>query len=134
MIRRPPRSTLFPYTTLFRSDQPLQRRVALALRQADDFQVEGAEVEGQVEQLQRQQRGEVARQLPGQYGRQLAAGDDMRGLQVVRGGVENLAAEALFAKPLVDHAAGLATVHPQVAQPEKRLQIQLARGLRVVAA
>src|SRR3712207_8274960 len=24
MIRRPPRSTLFPYTTLFRSDQPLQ--------------------------------------------------------------------------------------------------------------
>src|SRR2546430_7203058 len=23
MIRRPPRSTLFPYTTLFRSDQPL---------------------------------------------------------------------------------------------------------------
>src|SRR5260221_7346459 len=25
MIRRPPRSTLFPYTTLFRSD-PLQRR------------------------------------------------------------------------------------------------------------
>src|SRR3990167_11470156 len=26
-------------------DQPLQRRVALALRQADDFQVEGAEVD-----------------------------------------------------------------------------------------
>src|SRR6266487_5039807 len=26
MIRRPPRSTLFPYTTLFRSDQPLDRR------------------------------------------------------------------------------------------------------------
>src|SRR3712207_8687170 len=25
MIRRPPRSTLFPYTTLFRSEQPLQR-------------------------------------------------------------------------------------------------------------
>src|SRR5262249_61567937 len=29
MIRRPPRSTLFPYTTLFRSDESLQR---LALR------------------------------------------------------------------------------------------------------
>src|SRR5438105_10076722 len=27
MIRRPPRSTLFPYTTLFRSSQPLSRRV-----------------------------------------------------------------------------------------------------------
>src|SRR3712207_8262187 len=25
MIRRPPRSTLFPYTTLFRSDQPVLR-------------------------------------------------------------------------------------------------------------
>src|SRR3712207_8480319 len=25
MIRRPPRSTLFPYTTLFRSDTPTQR-------------------------------------------------------------------------------------------------------------
>src|SRR2546421_6560047 len=26
MIRRPPRSTLFPYTTLFRSGRPLERR------------------------------------------------------------------------------------------------------------
>src|SRR3712207_8479791 len=26
MIRRPPRSTLFPYTTLFRSEQPIRRR------------------------------------------------------------------------------------------------------------
>src|SRR3712207_7717290 len=26
MIRRPPRSTLFPYTTLFRSDRPRLRR------------------------------------------------------------------------------------------------------------
>src|SRR3712207_7438674 len=28
MIRRPPRSTLFPYTTLFRSGPPLRRRGA----------------------------------------------------------------------------------------------------------
>src|SRR5256885_16641026 len=28
MIRRPPRSTLFPYTTLFRSDQHYRRAVA----------------------------------------------------------------------------------------------------------
>src|SRR5256885_12859298 len=28
MIRRPPRSTLFPYTTLFRSDQPKKGRSA----------------------------------------------------------------------------------------------------------
>src|SRR5256885_11543037 len=29
MIRRPPRSTLFPYTTLFRSHEPLARHAAL---------------------------------------------------------------------------------------------------------
>src|SRR2546430_13255839 len=29
MIRRPPRSTLFPYTTLFRSRRPLRRSVSL---------------------------------------------------------------------------------------------------------
>src|SRR3712207_6854013 len=28
MIRRPPRSTLFPYTTLFRSDQPIGQTIA----------------------------------------------------------------------------------------------------------
>src|SRR3712207_8832555 len=32
MIRRPPRSTLFPYTTLFRSDRPLQRPTCGFLR------------------------------------------------------------------------------------------------------
>src|SRR5256885_13497085 len=30
MIRRPPRSTLFPYTTLFRSPQPLDSKAALS--------------------------------------------------------------------------------------------------------
>src|SRR2546427_7222169 len=30
MIRRPPRSTLFPYTTLFRSGRPRRRRGLLA--------------------------------------------------------------------------------------------------------
>src|SRR3712207_805097 len=30
MIRRPPKSTLFPYTTLFRSQRDLRRRVATA--------------------------------------------------------------------------------------------------------
>src|SRR5260370_24346056 len=29
MIRRPPRSTLFPYTTLFRSNRPAIRQIAL---------------------------------------------------------------------------------------------------------
>src|SRR2546422_1623528 len=35
MIRRPPRSTLFPYTTLFRSD-PIPLRLVLALRDLVD--------------------------------------------------------------------------------------------------
>src|SRR5256885_10402268 len=33
MIRRPPRSTLFPYTTLFRSLWPLERRYGGATRE-----------------------------------------------------------------------------------------------------
>src|SRR5437763_12565935 len=32
MLRRPPRSTLFPYTTLFRSEQALQLRPVLPAR------------------------------------------------------------------------------------------------------
>src|SRR3712207_7657666 len=35
MIRRPPRSTLFPYTTLFRSGGDDQRGVGLLARQQD---------------------------------------------------------------------------------------------------
>src|SRR5687768_18357965 len=35
MIRRPPRSTLFPYTTLFRSDEPEAGRLVLGLPLAD---------------------------------------------------------------------------------------------------
>src|SRR5438876_3246851 len=35
MIRRPPRSTLFPYTTLFRSEGALQDRGETVERQAD---------------------------------------------------------------------------------------------------
>src|SRR2546430_17635925 len=35
MIRRPPRSTLFPYTTLFRSLEPLVARIGARLDTAD---------------------------------------------------------------------------------------------------
>src|SRR2546422_7419240 len=35
MIRRPPRSTLFPYTTLFRSDRGRRRRVPARPRRVD---------------------------------------------------------------------------------------------------
>src|SRR5258708_10866606 len=39
MIRRPPRSTLFPYTTLFRSDAPLGNVDRASLRGAPDIAV-----------------------------------------------------------------------------------------------
>src|SRR5256885_15951893 len=41
MIRRPPRSTLFPYTTLFRSEEPGGARVAGRHPQHLDAQVDG---------------------------------------------------------------------------------------------
>src|SRR2546426_11842547 len=48
MIRRPPRSTLFPYTTLFRSQQPgtrardaAEQRVAAQAPRAADADAEG---------------------------------------------------------------------------------------------
>src|SRR3712207_8142104 len=36
MIRRPPRSTLFPYTTLFRSDRALRHLAAVDVEQPGD--------------------------------------------------------------------------------------------------
>src|SRR2546430_7177515 len=38
MIRRPPRSTLFPYTTLFRSFQPGMTEAVVSRRIAERFQ------------------------------------------------------------------------------------------------
>src|SRR2546422_8007537 len=61
MIRRPPRSTLFPYTTLFRS----QRRRAALLRGPLHFQVETAAVAVH----RHQQRAEVSdAKLPQRFG------------------------------------------------------------------
>src|SRR3712207_7243227 len=37
MIRRPPRSTLFPYTTLFRSGEPVRGRLTLDFRGTVDL-------------------------------------------------------------------------------------------------
>src|SRR5258706_16475179 len=62
MIRRPPRSTLFPYTTLFRSDgMPLLLRATLLLRLGDVMRLDARErpseysrvVHGQHESIQK---------------------------------------------------------------------------------
>src|SRR2546429_7024733 len=56
MIRRPPRSTLFPYTTLFRSEPgtPLAQKRAIALRKLGDevVGVGGARSEEHTSELQ----------------------------------------------------------------------------------
>src|SRR5690349_23664845 len=45
MIRRPPRSTLFPYTTLFRSSDrhpsPVHRAASQSIRRAKQFRLKG---------------------------------------------------------------------------------------------
>src|SRR3712207_8989887 len=43
MIRRPPRSTLFPYTTLFRSVAPLRRVEVALVRDLAEVEVEDVE-------------------------------------------------------------------------------------------
>src|SRR5947209_8976302 len=55
MIRRPPRSTLFPYTTLFRSEaveleeELLDRGVGIGSTDKDGSVVEGSQVGGSVD-------------------------------------------------------------------------------------
>src|SRR5256885_7203277 len=56
MIRRPPRSTLFPYTTLFRSVIGLKNNLIRGVRKASDFlmalQLTGAFKKGSLANLQ----------------------------------------------------------------------------------
>src|SRR3712207_8212502 len=68
MIRRPPRSTLFPYTTLFRSDVTPTVRDAVDVDVDADPRLAAGDAERQVRALrpdavERRQGLEVARQL-----------------------------------------------------------------------
>src|SRR3712207_8570448 len=59
MIRRPPRSTLFPYTTLFRSCSPRARELLVEVGHGDrDYKRLGPDIGSQVEgaSLERQGR------------------------------------------------------------------------------
>src|SRR2546430_8448001 len=53
MIRRPPRSTLFPYTTLFRSADLLEHALAVDRVQLDDRALLGGQRAGLVDDLAR---------------------------------------------------------------------------------
>src|SRR3712207_9023735 len=64
MSRRPPRSTLFPYTTLFRSQRGVAQRLALPARRREvgEGGEAGDDVEGlrhTEQQTERHQRGQV---------------------------------------------------------------------------
>src|SRR2546429_7341951 len=47
MIRRPPRSTLFPYTTLFRSDKRLSFKLGLTPNATDEYALGYVRQEGE---------------------------------------------------------------------------------------
>src|SRR3712207_8452660 len=64
MIRRPPRSTLFPYTTLFRSKRNLRYIVGFILKHADTTVLVGEDKAGP---------SDVAEALGGALGPDLAA-------------------------------------------------------------
>src|SRR3712207_8325377 len=75
MIRRPPRSTLFPYTTLFRSD--LQDVVVQA--DGDEPEASVAEQEPQAQEQHWERQGGALDQTGGQSGHDQDPGDQAEG-------------------------------------------------------
>src|SRR2546422_3056584 len=102
MIRRPPRSTLFPYTTLFRS--PILLRVEDLVPERPEHR--GADFPGAAAQVQIQSAGEVRVGAPDD--RPVSAGDRAVAVQVLeldaagaravvpeRGGIERVSVVAV---------------------------------------
>src|SRR3712207_9204124 len=75
MIRRPPRSTLFPYTTLFRSSREdvtldaLEHVAVRARRPVQLLRVDGVEVVGERRGIVAQERDDVGAGLVADFGR-----------------------------------------------------------------
>src|SRR2546429_9723383 len=65
MIRRPPRSTLFPYTTLFRSIKQASVELASAQAKLDKFRVQLVDADARVAISQRQEQLVPTRQWRG---------------------------------------------------------------------
>src|SRR3989454_9120014 len=134
MIRRPPRSTLFPYTTLFRSGGALHVRVAAegddAAARAPDIpqdelqHAEGTDLLHAVRRLVELQRVRDRRRLVGPRGRAVDVGD----LE------EQLLRDA--ADPL-DHLRGVAAVLPAQALEhavriaKRRVLLRIAVGVQL---
>src|SRR3712207_7034146 len=65
MIRRPPRSTLFPYTTLFRSAHPFHARVDVHAAAAREAREREAPVGGQRDRERRRRADADQHRAPG---------------------------------------------------------------------
>src|SRR3712207_7575499 len=73
MIRRPPRSTLFPYTTLFRSDPAERRRL-----QVDEDELERRVARAEVEVRRAADRRQPAREREQDHEREQERGQDRK--------------------------------------------------------
>src|SRR5258707_14038220 len=104
MIRRPPRSTLFPYTTLFRSQQAMERGVGSHLVEVRDRALVAQQALGR---HQDERLADLALELPAQDVKQVRRRSAIGDLHVVlgahlqetleprRGGLRSLAPVAL---------------------------------------
>src|SRR5258706_16149829 len=105
MIRRPPRSTLFPYTTLFRSvilrGRPAGQEIAdqRPSRRGAGFHVRRVAIVGQRREAPVQSDAE-----PGAAGFEIASGEDVR-MVVPEGGRRSGASEILVAVGRDDQTA-----------------------------
>ncbi|MNH20892.1 hypothetical protein D3C79_806790 [compost metagenome] len=108
----------------------------LTVAQVHQFQLERLQGKRQFVHRQRQQMRKLLGQLPRQHHTHVGGCGQMGGLQVVGRGIGDLPGQALLGQPLVDHAPGLAAVHPDVPQAQECVEVQCLawRQVRVLLA
>src|SRR2546422_6163979 len=132
MIRRPPRSTLFPYTTLFRSALNAAIEAARAGKHGKGFAVVADEVRRLAEQSgsAAEEAGGLVQDIHREVGEVV---EQMRRGQVNVGGVEDLSAAALEALDAIVAATAEATTHAkriaEAAQEQDRAFGKLRRRI-----
>src|SRR2546425_13145558 len=82
MIRRPPRSTLFPYTTLFRSHVPVRHHRSGAMPLAQTRLVQTKNQRHMGELGRRMSQSMIEENLSGSIGQMIIAADDVRDAHV----------------------------------------------------
>src|SRR2546430_13631883 len=66
MIRRPPRSTLFPYTTLFRSVSASASQITILIPDPDEMMFVAGDNEANIDRLERERSEEHTSELQSQ--------------------------------------------------------------------